>query len=94
MISTRIRIMRRLALALACTSLSALPSLADSAKSQVVNRELQSKNFAHNKVGTSSMRKMVVYLPASYEGSAKRYPVIYFLPNTLEGSYLGSHDPK
>jgi len=41
--------------------------------------ELQSKNFANNKVGTSSTRKMVVYLPAGYDNTSKHYyPVIYF----------------
>ena len=87
MVSTRIHIALGLAVVLALTSLGAVPSFADSAKSQIVDRELQSKNFANNKIGTSPTRKMVVYLPTGYDESPKRYPVIYFLPNNFEGSY-------
>ncbi|MGD0302493.1 MAG: alpha/beta hydrolase-fold protein [Bryobacteraceae bacterium] len=54
------------------------------AQSQLVDRELQSQNFAGNKVGSSAVRKMVVYLPAGYKESSKRYPVIYFLPSPFE----------
>jgi enterochelin esterase-like enzyme len=54
------------------------------AQSQLVDRELYSEKFAGNKVGTSAVRKMVVYLPAGYDGSSKRYPVIYFLPTPFE----------
>src|ERR1700733_2681950 len=59
------------------------------AQSRVVDREIQSKNFTQNRIGTSAVRKLVVYLPAGYDGAgsdgAKRYPVIYFLPNPLGG---------
>jgi pimeloyl-ACP methyl ester carboxylesterase len=34
---------------------------------------------------------MIVYLPAGYEASSKRYPVIYFLPNAFE-SYRSNFD--
>lgn len=71
----------------------AAPSSASS-PSQVVNRELQSKNFAHNNVGTSPRRKVAIYLPAGYQGSSKRYPVIYFLPNHFEGSYRFLFDQR
>ena len=76
-----------LALALAFVSLSAVPSFADPAESRIVNRELPSKNFAHNKLGVGPVRKMVVYLPAGYDGSSKRYPVIYFFPTTFASDY-------
>jgi enterochelin esterase-like enzyme len=66
-------------------SLSIVPSFAGSAESQVVSRELRSENFTHNKVGTSPLRKMIVYLPAGYDESSMRYPVIYFLPDSFEG---------
>jgi hypothetical protein len=79
-----------LALALAFASLSAAPSFADPAESRIVDRELRSKNFAHNKLGIGPVRKMVVYLPAGYDGSSRRYPVIYFLPATFEGIYKGA----
>src|ERR1700736_6300098 len=84
MISMRIRVALGLALAFAFDSFSAIPSFAESAKSQVVDREVQSKNFADNKVGVSPVRKMIVYLPAGYGGSSQRYPVIYFLPTPFE----------
>jgi hypothetical protein len=80
-------------LAFAFASLSAVPSFADSAKSQVIGRELRSENIAHNKIGTNLVRKMVVYLPAGYDESSKnnpaeRYPVIYFLPSPFENYRL------
>jgi hypothetical protein len=73
-----------LLIALALTVLSAFSSFGETTKSRVVDRELTSKNFAGNKVGISPVRKMMVYLPAGYDGSTKRYPVIYFLPTPFE----------
>src|SRR5580692_5169118 len=40
------------------------------AQSQLVDRELQSDKFTGNKVGTSAVRKLVVYLPAGYDRSS------------------------
>ena len=37
---------------------------------------------------------MAIYLPAGYEGSSKRYPVIYFLPSPFDGSYRSLFDQK
>jgi hypothetical protein len=71
-----------------------VPLFADAAKSQLVDRELRSENIAHNKIGIDPMRKMVVYLPAGYEGTSKRYPVIYFLPNPFEGSHRFIFDQR
>ncbi|RSL17807.1 putative esterase [Edaphobacter aggregans] len=73
----------------ACLGLSVMPLWGQAVGSRVVEREIQSKNFAQNKIGTSAVRKLVVYLPAGYDGAGsdgtKRYPVIYFLPNPLVG---------
>ena len=64
-------------------------------KSQVIVRELQSENIAHNKAGTDPLRKMLIYLPAGYdESSSQRYPVIYFLPNPFEDSYRFDFDHR
>jgi hypothetical protein len=96
-IFTGIRWTRGFALVLAFASWCAVSSFAASAKSQVVNRELTSKNFANNKVGTNPVRKMAMYLPAGYDESAQRYPVIYFLPNQFEGDYrfiFDGHDAQ
>jgi hypothetical protein len=87
-ISTRMPFVLGLALA----SLNAVPSFADSAKGQVVDQELQSKNFAQNKIGVSPVRKMAVYLPAGYYEASrtdpgKRYPVIYFFPDPSGGYF-------
>jgi hypothetical protein len=60
------------------------PHAVASSESQVVSREIRSKNFAQNKIGVSPLRNMVVYLPAGYEGSNARYPVIYFLPTPFD----------
>jgi hypothetical protein len=63
------------------------------AQSRLVDRELRSDKFAGNKVGSSPIRKMVVYLPAGYNHSSKRYPVIYFLPTPFE-SYRAAFDQR
>lgn len=55
------------------------------AQGMVVTREINSRNFANNKAGTSPIRKMAIYLPAGYEQSSRRYPVIYFLSSAWEG---------
>ena len=81
MISLRVRVVLKLALVVMFASLTTRVSLAEVAKSQVVSRELRSEKFAGNKIGTSPVRKMVVYLPAAYDSTTARYPVIYFLPN-------------
>jgi pimeloyl-ACP methyl ester carboxylesterase len=75
-------------------SLFAVPSFADSAKSQVVERELRSKSLENTKVGTNPVRKMAIYLPTGYDESSKRYPVIYFLPNHFEGTYRFVFDER
>jgi len=87
---------KRMTLVLAFTlaSLCALSSFGDSAKSQVVDRELQSRNFATNKIGTNPTRGMVIYLPPGYGESSQRYPVIYFLPNNFEGNYRFVFDKR
>src|SRR5262252_871973 len=85
MVSTRIRIGFMFTVALLLGLLNGVPSLALSAESQVIARELRSVNISHNKSGTDPARKMVIYLPAGYdESSSQRYPVIYFLPNPFE----------
>ena len=93
MVSGRIRVALKLSIIAAFTLLSFGDLLADAAKSQVVSRELRSEKFAGNKIGTSAVRKMVVYLPAGYDGAATRYPVIYFLPNPF-GSYRADFDQR
>jgi hypothetical protein len=75
--STRVRSAFGLAVAIAFASQSVAPSFAGSAESQIVSRELQSANFAHNKIGTNPVRKMAVYLPGGHEGSSIRYPALH-----------------
>jgi hypothetical protein len=93
MISTRKRLALDLVVVIAFASLSATPLFAGSAESQIVSQELRSESFAHNKIGTSPLRKMVVYLPAGYDGSPNRYPAIYFLPNPF-ASYRLAFDKQ
>jgi len=72
-------------IALGFAFLSAGAAFSYPAKSQVIERELLSKNIAQNKIGADPVRKMVVYLPAGYDAnSSQRYPVIYLLPNPFE----------
>jgi enterochelin esterase-like enzyme len=61
---------------------SALPALA--ASSRIEARSLTSRHFSHNKIGLGPERAISVYLPAGYEGSSRRYPVIYMLPNLFD----------
>ncbi len=94
--STQIRMALSLAIVTALASLSAVPSFANSAKGQLVEREVRSENIAHNKIGSDPIRKMVIYLPPGYDKSAKnnsRYPVIYFLPQPTD-SYRGLFDKE
>ena len=94
-LSTRMRTAVAFIFGLALGSLNALPSFADSAKSQVIVRELRSAHIAGNKTGTDPVRKMLIYLPAGYdESSSQRYPVIYFLPNPFEESYRFDFDHR
>jgi enterochelin esterase-like enzyme len=69
---------------LAVVLVTALPLFAQGSASQVVAREIQSKNFANSKIGVSPVRRLVVYLPAGYEASTQRYPVIFFLPSPFD----------
>ena len=59
-------------------------SIVQASDSHVVDREIHSEKFAQNKIGVSPVRKMAIYLPAGYEASSERYPVIYFLPSPFE----------
>ncbi len=60
------------------------PHALASSDSQVVGGEIRSQQFAHNKIGVSPVRNLVVYLPAGYARSNARYPVIYFLPTPFD----------
>jgi S-formylglutathione hydrolase FrmB len=53
--------------------------------SQLVARVIAAKSLAHTRIGTDPNRSLLVYLPAGYDRSTQRYPVIYYLPNALEG---------
>jgi S-formylglutathione hydrolase FrmB len=51
--------------------------------SQVVMRQLRGESLSHNLIGTDPVRKLALYLPAGYEGTAQRYPVIYYLASPI-----------
>ena len=61
-------------------------------QSRVDDRVLRSRNL-QSKIGTDPVRKMAIYLPAGYDDSAQRYPVIYFLPNPF-GNYRAVFDQR
>ncbi|ADV81184.1 alpha/beta hydrolase [Terriglobus saanensis] len=85
MLATSKQVLRTLAVFFLLGVLSARPAFsADIAKGQLVDREIQSKNFTQSKIGVSPVRRLAVYLPAGYDGSQKRYPVIYFLPSPFD----------
>src|ERR1700728_2622213 len=73
---------------------NAVSTLAQSAKGQIVDRQITSLNFTANRIGISPVRKMVIYLPPGYLTSTHRYPVIYFLPNPFEENYRFDFDHK
>jgi enterochelin esterase-like enzyme len=93
MISRHNLIRRGLTAAIVLALLGIPPKPLYAAESQVVDRELNSTKFANNKIGTSPVRKMAIYLPRSYAGSTKRYPVIFFLPTPFE-SYRAPFDKR
>ncbi len=68
---------------LALMACAYLPLNATTTPSKVVSREIQSVNFSQSKIHVSPVRKMVIYLPAGYDESPKRYPVIYFFPDAF-----------
>jgi hypothetical protein len=50
---------------------------------RVETRELRGESLTHSLIGTNPVRKLAIYVPAGYESSTERYPVIYYLPNPL-----------
>jgi Putative esterase len=49
----------------------------------VVEREIHAESLRHSKIGTDSLRRLLVYLPAGYAKSHQQYPVVYMLPNPI-----------
>jgi S-formylglutathione hydrolase FrmB len=87
--------MRQLSLATVLAIAMSLVGVARAAEtpSRVVDRTIESKNFAASKVGTIASRKLAIYLPPGYDDAAStRYPVIYFLPSPFDGSYRNIFD--
>ena len=64
--------------------LAVSPSYAAETGSQLVSRELQSKNFSQAKIPINATRQVMVYLPPGYSASSQRYPVIYYLPSPFD----------
>ncbi len=95
MISPRARILSVFAIVSMVAFAKPVPAFAASPESQITTKELRSDSIARNKIGTDPSRKMLIYLPPSYdESSARRYPVIYFFPNPSEESYRFDFDHK
>jgi Putative esterase len=87
--------MRQLSLAAVLAIAMSFVSVARAAvtPSRVVDRTIESKNFAASKVGTSASRRLAIYLPPGYDDAAPvRYPVIYFLPSPFDGNYRDVFD--
>lgn len=49
----------------------------------VVEREIHAESLRNNKIGTDSVRRLLVYLPPGYAVSHRHYPVVYMLPNPI-----------
>jgi len=61
-------------------------------------RQFEAASLAGNRLGISAWQQLAVYLPPSYQDRARRFPVLYFLPNFNNalwrytgGSYQGFH---
>ncbi|MGB6931382.1 MAG: alpha/beta hydrolase-fold protein [Acidobacteriaceae bacterium] len=50
----------------------------------VVEREIHAASLQHSKIGTDSLRKLLIYLPAGYATSHQQYPVVYMLLDPME----------
>jgi hypothetical protein len=93
MIAARMRYTSAALVLIAFASLCVTPMQAATTPSKVVSRQIQSVNFTQSKINVSPIRKMVVYLPAGYDESQTRYPVIYFFPDAF-ASYSNLFDHK
>ncbi len=87
--------LRNFTLAFLFLASSALPTgTLNAPGSRVVAREIRSTNFVGSKIGVSPVCKMAIYLPAGYDSSAQRYPVIYFFPSPFDTSFRAIFDQK
>lgn len=68
-----------------------LLTLAPAANGAVIERHIDAASLRGSTIGTPTERRVAIYLPPGYEGSAKHYPVIYMLPNPI-GSFRGDFD--
>ena len=84
----------RIPVATALLFIALSSALAELPLSQILDRQITSRNFALNKIGVSPVRKMTIYLPPGYGASSSRYPVIYFFPNPFEDSHRFDFDHK
>ena len=89
--------MHRAAAFLTTVALSTLAVLPARGQGRVVWDTVQSRALRDNRLGDSTARQLLVYLPPSYDSSSnRRYPVLYFLHGFtshpvewLDGSYPG-----
>jgi len=75
---------------------AAMAKTATPVAGQLVTRSIAGKSLMHSRIGTDPNRSLIIYLPAGYDRSAQRYPVIYYLPNALDGfrTDFDQHDAK
>ena len=75
---------RRIHAFVAIAAIALGPAILQAANSdRVMLRELRGESLAGSLIGTNPVRKLAIYLPAGYDTSSVRYPVIYYLPNPL-----------
>jgi hypothetical protein len=82
--SLRLRAMFHVAI-LVVTLLGVSNGALAAGRSQVVRREIHSTRFENTKIGTVPFRRFMVYLPPDYDPSSRGYPVIYYMPDAIEG---------
>jgi pimeloyl-ACP methyl ester carboxylesterase len=85
---------RTIALITTLLVLFTIPASAADSTSKLVTREIHSACFTNSKIGVDPTRKLVVYLPAGYDSSAQRYPVVYFFPSPFDSSFRAIFDER
>src|SRR5574339_355082 len=76
------------------TALPAAPTATKQVYQSMNMLEIPAPSLANNLIGQSTQRTIYVYLPPSYNTSAKRYPAVYYLPGFGDSTMFGVALPK
>ncbi|MEO2007042.1 MAG: alpha/beta hydrolase-fold protein, partial [Candidatus Poribacteria bacterium] len=85
----------RIALSMCVLTLAARVGLARAEGGSTISHDIESAAVAGNRMGITSLRRVLVYLPDGYAESRRSYPVIYWIPGwetPASREYVGSLD--